>query len=513
MKIYHCIKTYLLAGLFITTLFSCTDLKEEILNEQDGDKIVLNPENAGMIAASSYAVFRDFIGGGGQTWGLNEITTDEVAYPARGTDGYVPDRQAIFAHKFAANNTRIRDGWNLLLSGFAKTNVSLYYLHQLPETEEVKHFIAEVQFIRALIMFHVNDLWGLVPFREYDETDYQLHPTLLSREQALDRIISDLKEIIPVLKTKSQLPYGRVSKATAQMLLAKVYLNYEVYTGSSKWKEVIELCDEIINSNEYKLADDYFALFHYDNSKYVHETECILSIIYDSVLGIGGFTWPQQVLHYHQLFGTFTSLWNIACTTGSFVNTWDEADPRFKDDRSVATCGFNLGFLTGQQYSVTGEALKTRLGEPLIFTKKFSIYNSKEEQGVRVIKYAPDPTSINPGSSSNDFLIFRYADVILMSAEAKYRSGDIDGALALVNKLRTTRGTDVLTSINPNSIYNERGYELYWEGHRRMDMIRFNKFREPRQEKEYETPEHMLLFPIPVSALEANNQLKQNPGY
>lgn len=513
MKIKHSKNLYLLFAFAGILLFSCTDLKENILNEQDGDRIVLNPENAEMIVASSYAVLRDFLGAGGQVWGMNEISTDEVAYPARGTDGYVPDRQAIFAHRFAANNTRIRDGWNLLLSNFAITNVSLYYLHQLPETEEVRHFIAEVTFIRALLMFHVNDLWGVVPFREYDETDYQTYPMLLSRQEALDRIIRDLEESIPVLKQKSSLPYGRISKATAQMLLAKVYLNYEVYTGTSKWKEAEELCDQIIQSGEYKLADDYFAMFEPDNAGYAHETEAILSIVHDALLGIGGFTWPQQVLHYNQLFGTFTSLWNIGCTTGSFVDTWDESDPRFRDDRTVATCGFNLGFMIGQQYSVSGEPLTTRLGEPLVFTKEFSIYNSKEEQGVRVLKYAPDPTSINPESSSNDFLWYRYADVILMAAEAKYRSGNTSGALEMINRLRAARKVELLDTVDPDKIYHERGYELYWEGHRRTDMIRFNKFREPRQEKEYETPEHMLLFPIPVSALEANSELKQNPGY
>lgn len=506
--------TYLLMGAMSLSCFSCTDLHEEILNEQDGDKIVTNFENIGMIVSSSYAYMRDLNNRGKGAWCLGEITTDEVAFPARGTDAYVPDRMALFTHEYVASNTYIRNCWNTMLSGLAKTNVSLLYLSKLPQTDEVIEYTAEVKFIRALTIYLINDFWGQVPFREYEETDYLAYPVILSREEAVNRVVNELNEIIPILKTKSELPYGRVSRATAQMLLAKVYLNYEVYTSSPKWEEAAKLCDEIINSKEYVLADDYFAMFSADNESYISKNEAILAIVYDGILGLeGGSEWINMTLHYNQIFGTYTSLWNMACTTGTFVDTWDESDTRFKDTRSISTLGFNLGFLMGQQYSIAGEALKTRTGAPLSFTKDFSIQNSKEEQGVRVVKYGANASSPKPSSPDNDYLFFRYADVMLMSAEAKYRMGDTQGALALVNTLRTTRKNKPLQNIDLTILLNERGFELYWEGHRRNDLIRFGKYCEVRQEKEHETPTYKLLLPIPVSALEANSQLSQNPGY
>lgn len=513
MKTHKSLNFYISIAIFILlSISSCTDLKEEILNEQDGSKIISDPKNANMIVASSYAVMRNMVGDK-QVWGFNEVTSDEVAFPARGTDGYVPDRQALFAHKYSSTNTRIRDGWNSLLSGFSATNVSLLYLSQLPQTDEIIQYSAEVRFIRTLIMYYINDFWGQVPYREYSETNYSDYPKILTRQEALDKIISELDAIIPILKTKKDLPYGRVSKAAAQMLKAKVYLNYEIYTGTSKWDKVVSLCDDIIQSNNYKLADDYFALFSPDNATYAQGTEAILPIIFDAAKGFGGFAWPQQTLHYNQLFGTFVSLYNMGCTTGTFVDTWDQSDPRFKDNRTVSTCGFNLGFLVGQQYSITGKSLTTRLGAPLIFTKEFSIYNSLEQQGVRVVKYAPNPTDPNPGSSSNDFLLYRLADIYLMSAEAKMRKGDSAGALTMINTLRNARMVKPLTTINLNDILNERGFELYWEGHRRNDLVRFGKYCDARQEKNYVTPSYMILLPVPVSALEANKELKQNPGY
>lgn len=491
----------------------CTNLKEEILNEKNSSETVSNPQNADMLLAAAYASLRSYIGDK-TVWGINEITTDELAYPARGTDGYVPDRQAMFAHKYKPDNIRIRDGWNDIMSAISKTNTSLLYLYQLDQTETIKSYISEVRFIRMLFMYHINDIWGIVPFRDYSETNYMDSPRILSRNEALDYMISEInQEILPWLKEKSEVPYGRVSKDAARMLLAKIYLNYEVYTGTPKWTEVIGLCDDIISTQSYQLADNYFSLFSYDNAAYASQTEAILSIVYDASLGIGGYTWPQQVLHYSQTFKTFTSLWNLACTTQTFYDIWDTSDPRFKDSSMQNIYGFNIGFLVGQQYSPAGVLLQTRLGEPLSFTPDFDIYNSKEEQGIRVVKYAPNPQATVVSSSSNDFLIYRYADVLLMKAEAQLRNNMPSEALATINILRNARNVSPYQTINLSTILNERGFELYWEGHRRNDFIRFGKYCEPRQQKEYETPEYMILLPIPQTAIEANSELKQNPGY
>lgn len=518
-------KIYILL-LFLATIFSsCTDLKEEILDEQDGSSIVADEKNVGMIVAPSYAYLRDLQSRSG-VWLGTLSCTDEVAFPTRGANWNNADYRTLFTHDYDPLNGYIKNTWNSFMIGLTKCNVSLQYLAKLEQNDIVKTYTAEVRFIRALCMYQLNDLFGQFPFREASEYDYSKLPKIYSRAEAIARIEQELKEIIPDLKLKGDVPYGRITRAAGQMLLAKLYLNYQVYTGTApaftdgttKWKEVVGICDEIIGTGKYTLADDFWKLYMPDNAAYSNQTETVLPIIYNSSLGIGGTPWVNQTLGYKQTFGKYTSdNWNGCCTTPTFFDTWDQADPRFRDDRTKNTCGFNLGFLVGQQYDPKGNKVLTKAeGQvPLVFTKDFSIQNSSEAQGVRVVKYAPDPNTSYPGSSENDFQYYRYSDVYLMRAEAKFRNNDPDGALADINTVRNARkATPVAsTDLDLTKIYNERGFEFYWEGSRRNDMVRFNKYCEARYEKPTATPTYKILFPIPASAREANAQLKQNPGY
>lgn len=505
-------KIYIILSVFVLSLNACS-VNEEILDEVNGNNVVSDSKNVEMIVAPAYAYLRDLQNRSG-VWGTLESVTDELAWPARGSDWVTPDLQALFTHDYAPTNTYVRNTWNSFMLGITRCNVALQYLSASPQSEKTDAYIAEVKFIRALCMYKLTDNFGKFPFREYTETDYSKTPVILTREQAVERIIKELNEIIPVLKNKADVPYGRVSKAAAQMLLANVYLNHEVYTGKTKWTETIKVCDDIINSGQYQIADDYWGLFQYDNAKYLHSTESILSVIYDETNGLTGSVWIPITLHYNQKFGNFTGLWNGCCTTPTFVDTWDFDDKRFSDKRLISQLGFNQGFLIGQQYSPAGVALKTRTGDPLIFTKEFSIKNSKEEQGVRVVKFAPNPSTTNTSNAGNDFPFYRLSDTYLMRAEAKFRSGDEAGALVDLNYLRhTKRGQPAYTSLDLDKILNERGYELYWEGNRRTDLVRFKKYTAARAEKDFVTPDYKILLPIPLSAIEANSTLTQNPGY
>ena len=518
MKQLHIFLIILLLGSV-----SCTNLKEEILDEQDGNSVVTNPDNVGMLVAPTYAFLRD-LQSRGAGWLVQESVTDEVAFPTRGANWNSADYRTLFTHDYTPTNSYIKNTWNSYLIGFTKCNIALQNMAKMTQTDEIKEYTAEVKFIRALSMYLLNDCFGQMPFRESSETDYFQNPTILNRSQTVARIISDLNEVIPVLKLKGEVPYGRVTKAAAQTLLAKVYLNYQVYTGTApnftdgtgKWDEVISLCDNIINSGKYILADDFWKLYMADNAAYSDQTETILPIIYDTTTGIGGIPWVNMTLDYNQTFGKYTSLWNGCCTTPTFVATWDQTDPRFSDNRLKSQTGFNLGFLIGQQYSPAGVALKTKDGgRPLIFTTDFSIANSLEEQGVRVVKYAPNPTTVNPGGSDNDFQYYRLADIYLMRAEAKFRKGDVSGALTDINTLRAKRNVAVYaqSDLTLDKILNERGYEFYWDNCRRNDLVRFGKYCTDRYQKTNETDYHRILLPIPQTALESNNQLTQNPGY
>ena len=182
-----------------------------------------------------------------------------------------------------------------------------------------------------------------------------------------------------------------------------------------------------------------------------------------------------------------------------------------------AQTGFNLGFLEGVQYDVNGNELKTRKGETLNYTRDFPLYDCPENGGVRVVKYAPNMNATSSSSSDNDVQYYRLTDIYLMRAEAKMRSGDKTGALEDLNTIRRTRGVKEVSAaeFTLDKIYNERGYEFYWEvgENRRMDMIRFGHFFEARTTKPNVTESYKYVFPIPEEALQGNPNLKQNAGY
>ncbi|MBD0332385.1 MAG: RagB/SusD family nutrient uptake outer membrane protein, partial [Chitinophagaceae bacterium] len=216
-------------------------------------------------------------------------------------------------------------------------------------------------------------------------------------------------------------------------------------------------------------------------------------------------------LHYNQT----PSGWNGFTTLSDFYDKFGAGDTRLGmaypgvTDRS----GLRVGFLIGQQYDKNGTALKDRRGNPLAFTREVHLKetgNDLEITGIRVMKYPPDLDNEFP--ANNDYVIFRFADVLLMVAEAYMRTGDAAQALLLVNQIRLKRGATPLASVDLDAILDERGRELYWEGWRRQDLIRFGKFLQPWQEKPNDDPKY-LLFAIPSEQLAVNPNLTQNPGY
>jgi len=518
-------KIYILISILVFGISSCSDLTEQILDEKNNFELVTDTANVESLVAPAYTFLRD-LQSRNAGWLVGEVITDECVFPTRGGNWNNAYYRTLFSHDYDAQNSYVKNTWNSYLIGFARCNVALYYMHQMPQTEAIKQYEYQVMFVRALSMYLLNDLYGQMPYREYTEYNYAEDPQYLTRAQIVEKMISDLNEIIPPMKDKGEVPYGLVTKSAAKMLLAKIYLNYQVYTGTAptyadgtgKWTETIDLCNEIIGSGKFVLADDYWKLFLADNADYANSTEAILPIIYDPALGTGGIPWINITLNYNQFFGSYTSsnLWNGCCTTPEFFATWDSTDVRFKDDRLKSQTGFNLGFLYGQQYNAAGTALVTKDGgKPLVFTPDFSLTNSDEEQGVRVVKYAPNPSTSYQGASENDWLYYRLADVYLMRAEAKFRSSDPDGALDDINTLRQKRGlADIQAAdLTLDRIYAERGFELYWENTRRNDMVRFNKYTAARTEKTSEDAIYKILLPVPRSAYDADKNIVQNPGY
>lgn len=514
MKRYKIFLFFTVIGLLVNS--GCTDLEENVLDEQLGSDLVNNPQNVQALINPPYGSLRRTIEWY-DYWALQEVSTDEVIIPTRGTDWY--DNGAwieLHLHTWTPDHIRMKNVWDALNQGVSRANTAIYYIGQFQQNETTELYIYEARFLRAYFMYLINDLFGQVPFREADEIDFSVSPVVMNQKEAADWLIDELKTILPHLKTKDDLGSDRVTQGAAQALLAKLYLNYQIYGGETKWADAITYCDQLINSGIYQIAEDYWTMFQKDVADH---PEFILRVPMDDNVDMGsGSVWVNFTLHYSQLFGNYTSTWNGPSTTSTFFNTWDmENDARFYDDRIMSETGFNQGFLVGQQYGVDGTPLTQRNGDPLIFVPEINLESSPENAGIRVIKFAPNPDTERQFSSPNDVPIIRISDIYLIRAEAKLRSGDESGALADVNLLRSKRSApgktlSTLSSITLEDILNERGFELYWEGLRRQDLIRFGKFTEAYQEKPV-TNETKTLFPLPTSAVDVNENLVQNPGY
>ena len=507
------------SGLIMSlNLLSCTDLQEEILDEITGKESINDPSNIPNLVVPAYATLRD-LWWRQSVWGLEETCTDECMFPTRGSDWFDGGVwQEAFKHTWSPEHRDIQDTWDRLATGVARSNYVLNLLDEMEPSAELAQYKAELRFLRAFYSYYFMDLYGKVPFREYTETNYAVNPQILNRQEAFDFIVNECNEILPDLGSKYDVPYGRINKDVVTMFLAKLYLNKEVYTGEADWNSCVQYCDELINSGRYALADDYFGIFSVENNEnFTNNDEAIFVTIFDDTEDMGSDNncqWVHPTLHYSQTLANNYGPWNGCVVPEDFFNKIDTAnDIRYQDNRIKATTGANIGFLIGQQYDENGTALETRQHEPLIYTPECPLSGARENQGVRALKYEPKIPVVNSARTANDFVVWRIADAYLMRAEAQFRING--GGLSDINAVRVKRGLTELSAITEQAILDERGFEFYWEGHRRQDLIRFDKFNEAWPNKP-QSAATTKIFPIPQRALDAYDDtdlISQNPGY
>jgi hypothetical protein len=221
-----------------------------------------------------------------------------------------------------------------------------------------------------------------------------------------------------------------------------------------------------------------------------------------------------MTLHYNQN----PSGWNGFATLADFYSTFPDGDSRKGIPAGQIPglpfgstfSGIGLGFLSGQQKDDTGANITdTRTGLPLQFSSDVPLSGAATNKGIRVMKYHP--------AFYNKYVLLRFAEVYLNMVEAKVRGGSdassTTTALEDINALRTLRGAAPLAAVTLQDVLDERGRELYWEGLRRIDLVRFEKFNQPWAEKGSNTDDFRVLFSIPQLAVDTNPNLHQNPGY
>jgi hypothetical protein len=373
---------------------------------------------------------------------------------------------------------------------------------------EIATYRAEARFLRAFDYVQLMDLFGNVPITTEADPVGFFNPVQKSRAEVFAFVESELKDLDTKLMASRANEYGRIDKTAAKFLLAQIYLNAKVYIGTAKNTECITACNDVITSG-YTFANvPYSHLFTADNNSNGAQNEVIFPVVSDGNYTRATGAGMSFILHA-SIGGSMVASdygmdggWQGIRTRKEFVQSFPDetgtADKRgtfYRNGQDIEIN--NVGKFT-DGYAVT----------------KFS--NRTSTGGTAQRNDIPD----------TDFPMFRIADVYLMYAEATLRGGtggDISTAVGYINKLKTRAGATVITASNLtlDFILAERGRELFWECHRRTDLIRFDKFTGASKIWQWKggvkngtsTESFRNLMPIPATAIQANPTLKQNPGY
>ncbi|MCP9766490.1 RagB/SusD family nutrient uptake outer membrane protein [Lacihabitans sp. LS3-19] len=442
-----------------------------------------------------------------QYWKAQELTTDEAVIGWN--DGNLRDYHDM---DWTSSNEFVTAMYNRIYYQITLTNE---FIRETTDAKlkdrgisapEILTYRAEARFLRALSYFHALDMFGNVPFVTEADAVGSFTPKQTTRAELFAYIESELKAIDADLAAPKTNEYGRADKAAAWTLLAKLYLNAQVYTGTAKNNETLEYCNKIIGAG-YTLDAKYATLFLADNDK---SKEVIFPITFD---GTRTKTWGGMTFLVHAPVGGsmnpaefgINGGWGGIRTTKSFVQKYSDITGATDQRATFYTKDQNLDiddiFKFADGYAIT----------------KYKNVTSSGAKGSDIEGNFPD----------TDFPMFRLADVYLMYAEAVLRGGTggtTAEAVSYINKLReraygNTSGN--ITNIDLNFVLDERARELYWEGHRRTDLIRFGKFSggtylwpwKGAVKDGKAVPEYLNLFPIPSSDIVANPNLKQNTGY
>lgn len=443
-------------------------------------------------------------------WTMQEITTDEAI--AAWNDAGLTD---FHGHSWSSRNVLSELLYQRLFVNIAYCNEYVREVGQRVDgldgelQDEVRLYLAEARFLRALYYYFAMDLYGNVPFVTEEDGVGAYLPEQISRADLFSYIESELIETIPSMAAPRTNEYGRADQAAAWMVLAKMYLNAEVYLGdgNDRYTECITYSKQIIDAG-YSLHSEYEELFLADNDEL--DNEIIFRVVEDGSSGqnYGGTTFIVHAAAGDAPEATFgiSGGWFGNRVTPSFVE-------RSFDDPSGETDERALFITEGQTLAIE---------DPFDFT-----------QGYLCMKFRNLTSEGIAGSNTTfvdtDFPLFRLADVYLMYAEAVERGGtggDETTALGYVNELRERAYGDDSGNIDAadltlNFLINERGRELYWEAHRRTDLIRFNLFTTGTYTWDWKgnvrngapTSPIYRLFPIPFTDIVANTNLEQNTGY
>ena len=375
---------------------------------------------------------------------------------------------------------------------------------------EIQYFRAEVRFLRAFQYWVLMDLYGNPAFVDENTSVGKTAPPQIKRKELFDYIESELLAIEPLLYPARENEYGRADRGACQALLARIYLNAEIYTGTARYANAITYASKVIDAG-YELKDNYEELFMADNDK--NNNEAILSINYDG--------------HRNQDYGGLCYVINA-----SFIVTRDDAPGvNFREYYGMGGSG---GWFGNRSRKELPERFDNNDSRRLFVGNKSDVEDvGSFFDGLMVAKFRNVTSTGERGSNYNeafpdtDFPLFRLAEMYFVYAEAVLRGGSggtMAYALEYMNKIRERaygNNSFNFSSITLNDIIDERSRELYWEGFRRTDLIRFGLFTSSTHLWQWKGGEkngigvsdHLNLFPIPAGEIMSNPNMDQNEKY
>ena len=537
--IIHC-------SLFISVALTSCSLDEEPKDQITEEEAYSNPE---ALFRNTVATLYNYIGGNddgqglqGTCRGIYDLQTfgsDEAMIPTRGNDWYDGEIwQHMYRHSWSAGHPMMKNSWLYLYKVITLCNRSIEQLdaHRLLITDnELNAYKSEVRGIRAICYWYLLDLFARVPIITSTSTSMnQLQQA--ERKQVFEFVVNEMLEIIPYLSVDNSVHrgdyYARVTQPVVYFVLAKLMLNAEVYTDNdwtdgsrpdgskmqfiignntmNAWEATIYFCD-ILEMLGFRLADDYADNFTVRNED---SPENIWIIPMDKDLYYNEMQYMYRSWHYRHAAAYGFSGENGTCATPKALSI-------FKYGTEQQDRRFNYNYWAEEVYDYNGNRVLDRTGNPLCYYPwEVQLYLGGspyvETAGARMKKYEVDKNATKDGKLiDNDIVLFRFADALLMRAEAKLRNGE-DGQEDF-NAVRL-RAKMPERQISLQALLDERLLELCWEGWRRQDLIRFRQYEslfkgDIFDDKVNETDHHTTVYPIPGDIITLNPNITQNKGY
>jgi starch-binding outer membrane protein, SusD/RagB family len=535
----------LIASLMVV-IWACTKLKDTDYNDIVASNFVPTAADIPALTGAPYVDWRGLLLQWNTLYRAQEVSGDEMLTPERNggwVDGGVYRR--LHEHKWTTDDDVVINVWTRAYKGITNCNRVIYQLQAklIPVAPaDTTALIAEMKLLRASYYWVLCDIYGNVPIVNRFDVPAGYLPKQNTRKEVYDFIVKDILDNYQLVTAdNNQATYGKFNKWAALTLLAKMYLNAKVYTGTAEWDKCIAICDQIINAtgtSGIKLESNQKNVFITENQ---NSKEIIFALPFDSkyVNQWNDFDIHMQTLQgeNQRTYNLMYSPWGGVCAIPQFINTFDTLDARYIDN-----------YIKGVQYASNGDVLIAswgeQVGKPLFFRNHvYGVDHSDETDGFRLGKFEIAMGATN--RLSNDWPLFRYADVLMMKAECLLRTGHADDAAAIVTtvrerdfKLKPENAVVTGAQLQGGSNYDyglrnhlvpftyeggadiqygrmldELGYEFCQEARRRTDMIRFGMFTNKSWLSHSPNGDYRALYPIPGTEIAKNSNLVQNTGY